>query len=119
MEPDLTEAIGRALRAARLTKGMTLRQTAAASDGGFAASSIACYERAERRVAVDRFCELCRVYGVAPDGVLRDALRRAMWDPGETESMDQGLGVRAGDVEVRYRAGEPFSAPPTARSPRG
>jgi transcriptional regulator with XRE-family HTH domain len=74
---DLAREIGRALRRVRVSRGLTLRSAARASGGRFKPSSIAGYERAERSITVQRFCDLAEVYGVDParllDGILVDA----------------------------------------------
>jgi hypothetical protein len=51
-----------------------LRELTQRSDGRFKATSVAGYERGERTVSVERFCELCVLYGVAPQAVLGDIL---------------------------------------------
>jgi hypothetical protein len=38
------------------------------------ATSVAGYERGERTISLERFCELCVLYGVAPQAVLGDIL---------------------------------------------
>jgi transcriptional regulator with XRE-family HTH domain len=73
--------IGRALRRARLARGMTLRQLSVASAGRFKPTSVAGYERGERSISVVRFCELCRRLGVPPDRLLGEILRAARADP--------------------------------------
>jgi transcriptional regulator with XRE-family HTH domain len=56
---------------------MTLRSASRFSHGRFKPSSIAGYERGERAITVQRFCDLAEVYGVEParllDGILTDA----------------------------------------------
>ncbi len=60
-----------------MARALTLRAAARKSEGRFKPSSIAGYERGERAITVQRFCDLCRVYGVDParllDGILSDA----------------------------------------------
>src|SRR5439155_177513 len=73
--------IGRALRRARLARGLTLKQLAVASAGRFKATSVAGYERGERSISVIRFCELCRMFGVPPDRLLCEVLRATQADP--------------------------------------
>jgi transcriptional regulator with XRE-family HTH domain len=73
--------IGRALRRARLARGMTLKQLSVASAGRFKPTSVAGYERGERSISVVRFCELCRILGVPPDRLLGEILRSARADP--------------------------------------
>ena len=74
---DLSREIGRALRHVRRARGMTLRSASRSSHGRFKPSSIAGYERGERAITVQRFCDLVEVYGVEParllDGILTDA----------------------------------------------
>jgi transcriptional regulator with XRE-family HTH domain len=74
---DLSHEIGRVLRLVRVARGLTLRGAAAASNGRFRPSSIAGYERGERAITIQRFCDLAGVYGVEParllDGILADA----------------------------------------------
>jgi transcriptional regulator with XRE-family HTH domain len=68
--------IGRALRRLRRAHGLTLVNVAAMSNGMFKATSVAGYERGERSITLERFCSLCQLYGVAPDRVLAEILRR-------------------------------------------
>ena len=72
---DFAEKIGKGLRQARRERGLTLRQVAALTDGRFKATSVAGYERGERTISVERFCELCGLYGVAPQAVLGEIVR--------------------------------------------
>ena len=71
---DFALEIGRSLRRARRARGVTLRQVALQTAGRFKATSVAGYERGERTISVERFCELCVLYGVAPQAVLGDIL---------------------------------------------
>lgn len=74
MEPLATK-IGRALRRARQGRGLTLKEVAAASRGRFKATSVAGYERGERSISLERFCELCGFYEIAPEQLLADIAR--------------------------------------------
>jgi transcriptional regulator with XRE-family HTH domain len=69
---EFAEEIGRALRRARAARGLTLRQVASATGGEFKATSVAGYERGERTISVERFCQLCIVYQASPSAVLAD-----------------------------------------------
>lgn len=71
MEPIAVE-IGRALRRARLARGLTLRDVSTASGGRFKATSVAGYERGERSISLERYVSLCAVYGVRPERLLVD-----------------------------------------------
>lgn len=66
--------IGRALRRARRARGLTLRELTRLSAGRFKATSVAGYERGERTISLERFCDLCVLYGVAPQAVLGNIL---------------------------------------------
>ena len=68
--------IGRALRRLRRAHGLTLVDVATMSKGKFKATSVAGYERGERSITLERFCSLCQLYGLAPDRVLAEILRR-------------------------------------------
>jgi transcriptional regulator with XRE-family HTH domain len=67
--------VGRALRDVRRDRGLTLRQVSVHSHGRFKPSVVAGYERAERAVTLERFCDLARFYGVPPERILADILR--------------------------------------------
>ncbi|HXF74163.1 MAG TPA: helix-turn-helix transcriptional regulator [Actinomycetota bacterium] len=68
--------IGRALREARKARGLTLKQAAERSGGRFRPTSIAGYERGERSITLERFIDLCRLYGMDPDRLLAEIVRR-------------------------------------------
>jgi len=72
---SMAAEIGRALRRARLARGMTLRDLATASAGRFKPTSVAGYERGERSISLIRFCELCRMFDVPADRLLAEILR--------------------------------------------
>ncbi|MFB3737390.1 MAG: helix-turn-helix domain-containing protein [Candidatus Velamenicoccus archaeovorus] len=73
----LSLEIGRALRRARLSRGLTLRELAKRSAGEFKSTSVAGYERGERHVSVERFCQLAAFYQVSPARLLAHAVREA------------------------------------------
>ena len=114
MEP-LTQAIGRALRRLRESRGFTLREVARASGGRFKATSVAGYERGERSITLERFCELCRFYAMAPDRLLADIVRAAEGhaepeiDPKILESLgsEEGALVAGFVRQVRALRAEP------------
>ncbi len=68
--------IGRALREARKARGLTLKQAAERSAGRFRPTSIAGYERGERSITLERFIDLCRLYGMDPGRLLAEIVRR-------------------------------------------
>jgi transcriptional regulator with XRE-family HTH domain len=72
---DFADEIGKALRRARTARGLTLREVSAISEGRFKATSVAGYERGERTISMERFCDLCDVYEVSPPAMLGDIVR--------------------------------------------
>jgi transcriptional regulator with XRE-family HTH domain len=67
---DILVETGEVLRSARRARGMTLRDVGTASGGRFKPTAVAGYERAERSISVERFCELCQLYDMAPERLL-------------------------------------------------
>jgi hypothetical protein len=53
-----------------------LREVGARSAGTFKPTSVAGYERGERAISLQRFCELSEFYGAQPDRLLAEVLRR-------------------------------------------
>jgi hypothetical protein len=49
---------------------MTLRDVGMRSAGRFKPTAVAAYERSERNISLERFCELSAVYGMAPERLL-------------------------------------------------
>ena len=76
MASDIAAEIGRALRTVRLRRGLRLEDIRALSKGRFSPTTVAGYERAERAISLQRFCDLCKVYGARPERVLTQALRK-------------------------------------------
>ena len=66
--------VGRALRRARTARKLTLRDVGIRSSGKFTPTAVAGYERGERKISLERFCELAIFYGVAPERLLAEAL---------------------------------------------
>ena len=66
--------VGRALRRARTARGLTLRDVGVRSEGRFSPSAVAGYERAERSISLERFCQLATFLGVAPERLLSEIL---------------------------------------------
>jgi transcriptional regulator with XRE-family HTH domain len=72
---DFADEIGKALRRVRTARGLTLRQVSTLTEGRFKATSVAGYERGERTISVERFCDLCDLYQVSPQAILGDIVR--------------------------------------------
>ena len=70
-----TVEVGRALRRARKTRGLTLKELLRTSHGRFKPSSVAGYERGERAISLERFCELAEFYGIPADRLLTEVLQ--------------------------------------------
>jgi transcriptional regulator with XRE-family HTH domain len=73
----LTIELGRALRRARARRGLTLRQAELASGGRYKPSSIASYERGERKISVERLCDLATFLGADPGRLVTEAVEMA------------------------------------------
>ena len=78
---ELLVETGRALRDARLARGLTLRDVGTRSNGLFKPTAVAGYERAERAISLERFCDLARLYGMAPERLLLQILWRMAGGP--------------------------------------
>jgi transcriptional regulator with XRE-family HTH domain len=72
---------GRALRRARLSRGLTLREVGIRSNGAFKATAVAGYERGERSISLRRFFELAKIYEIPPERLLSDLARIAEGRP--------------------------------------
>jgi transcriptional regulator with XRE-family HTH domain len=118
VEP-LALSIGRALRGTRRAHGLTLREVASTSGGLFKATSIASYERGERSITLERFCALCRIYGIAPERLLADILPAPAERPepeidltrlDDPTSSEGALISRFVDQVISLRRGQPADA---------
>jgi len=96
----MAEQVGHALRRARLAQEFTLRQVGERSEGAFKPTAVAGYERAERSISLERFCELCGFYGVAPAQLLAEIM--------------EVVGGRLDLIVDLTRSQEPADASPTA-----
>jgi transcriptional regulator with XRE-family HTH domain len=67
---DIRVETGKVLRGARRARGMTLRDVGIASGGRFKPTAVAGYERGERSISVERFCELSQLYDMAPERLM-------------------------------------------------
>jgi transcriptional regulator with XRE-family HTH domain len=70
----IADQSGCALRRARQARGLTLRNVGIRSGGIFTPTAVAGYERGERSISLERFCELATFYGVRPEDLLAEAL---------------------------------------------
>ena len=68
------EALGGAIRRARLEANLSRSQLQQATRGRFTSTAIGGYERGERAIAVDRFVELAYALGISPEELLGQAL---------------------------------------------
>jgi transcriptional regulator with XRE-family HTH domain len=100
MRSSMALEIGRALRRARLARGMTLKDLAEASADRFRPTSVAGYERGERKISLVRFCELCRLLDVPAERLLGEILRavEGRWEPEIDLTKLEGLRTPEGDV---------------------
>jgi transcriptional regulator with XRE-family HTH domain len=66
--------IGKGLRRVRRARGLTLRDVSRLSEGKYKPTSVAGYERGERTISLERFCDLCRLYDVPAPALLAEIL---------------------------------------------
>ena len=71
---DLLFDLGRAMRRAREAAGLSLRAVRTLSANRFKPSAVGAYERGERSISLERFCELCSLYGVSAGELLTAVL---------------------------------------------
>ena len=81
MFDKLAEEVGAALRRAREARDLSLRDAARASSGAFRPSTLASYERSERKVPIERFFRLAFLYDISPVRLLADVQRRVEGRP--------------------------------------
>ena len=71
---SFSKVAGNVLRRARTACGLTLQEAARRSNGRFAATSIAGYERGERQISLIRFCDLADLYSVRPERLVAEVM---------------------------------------------
>jgi transcriptional regulator with XRE-family HTH domain len=65
---------GSVLREARRSRGLTLHAVADLSGGSLRPSTVAGYEHGARAISLERFTQLCALYGVPADRLIRDVM---------------------------------------------
>jgi transcriptional regulator with XRE-family HTH domain len=86
---EFAERAGSVLRQARRSRGLTLHAVADLSGGSLRPSTIAGYEHGARAISLERFANLCALYGVPADQLLRDVL--AALDGGQDGVIDLAM----------------------------
>jgi transcriptional regulator with XRE-family HTH domain len=66
----LSAVAGEILRQVRLARSLSLRQVTVRSGGRFKPSSVASYERGERKISLERLFALAEVYDMAPERIV-------------------------------------------------
>jgi transcriptional regulator with XRE-family HTH domain len=74
------------LREARRNRGLTLHAVADLSGGSLRPSTVAGYEHGARAISLERFAQLCALYGIPADQLLREVM--AAWDGGQESVID-------------------------------
>lgn len=98
---QLTESIGKRIRAVRKGRGLSLLEVEELSDGEFKASVLGAYERGERSISVARLIRLATVLGEHPaallprleDGPVVDLSAVERLDADRAEVLDGFLGA--------------------------
>ena len=73
---DLSRAVGHILKNVRIQLGLSRENVEARSRGRFKSSALGSYERGERTLSLGRFCGLAELYGLLPERVLAEALKK-------------------------------------------
>src|SRR5215216_1006457 len=81
MLESVTSEVGAALRRARMSRRLTLREAAHTAPEEMKPTTLASYERGERAVSVDRLFRLSLMYGISPARLVADVLRRVEGRP--------------------------------------
>lgn len=76
MTDRFSNALGEVLRRARKQRGMTLDDLERESRGRFKPSAVGGYERGERSISLERFCDLAEAYGIPADRLLAELRAR-------------------------------------------
>ena len=69
---EFSKVAGAILRRARLSRHLTLHDVSAISGSRFKPSILGSYERGERTLSVDRFCQLAELYAIPPDRLMTE-----------------------------------------------
>jgi transcriptional regulator with XRE-family HTH domain len=117
---------GEVLRNARRDSGLTLHAVARRSRGRFKPSSLGGYERGERGISLERFCDLARLYQRPADGLLGEMLallkpksrQEIVIDLNRLSSISEGEAVLVAEFvhNIRTRRGDYLSEVITLRS---
>ena len=78
---SISSEVGAALRRARTSRGLTLRDASDAASEEVKPTTLASYERGERPVSVDRLFRLSLLYRISPARLVADVLRRVEGRP--------------------------------------
>ena len=103
MGKPIGDQVGSALRRTRQAKGLTLRDVGIRSGGIFTPTAVAGYERGERAISLQRFCDLATFYGVAPEDLLAEAQDPDDREPVVDLTPFEKLGRTSGSGNVRAR----------------
>jgi transcriptional regulator with XRE-family HTH domain len=93
----ISELTGEVLRRARKARGLTLHEVRRRSRGRFKPSTVGGYERGERIISINRFCELANIYGVPADQLMAQVMeglnpqtrREIALEPQRLEALDE------------------------------
>lgn len=77
---EFAKTVGAVLRRLRRERDLTLHEVRDRSGGRFKPSVLGSYERGERSISLERFCELARVYRITPDRMLAEVMSEASPD---------------------------------------
>ena len=81
MFETVASEVGAALRRARTSRGLTLRDAARKGPDAVKPTTLASYERGERSLSVDRLFRLSSLYRISPARLIADVSRRVEGRP--------------------------------------
>src|SRR3990172_6767596 len=76
VDAEIALEVGRALRHARRSRGLTLREVGMRSGGALRPTAVAGYERGERDISLRRFIQLAGLYAIPPARLVGEIDRR-------------------------------------------
>jgi transcriptional regulator with XRE-family HTH domain len=81
VDAEIALEVGRALRDARRSRGLTLKEVGLRSGGSLTAGAVAGYERGERDISLRRFIHLATLYAIPPARLIGEIDRRIRGRP--------------------------------------
>lgn len=98
---EFSQSVGKVLRETRLNRELTLYDVWAASGMRLTPSAVGSYERGERAISLERFCEIAATYRVPPEQLLFDIIEAVYPDARRSVVVDLDTLARQETFEAR------------------